>query len=181
MGLCSRIYPVLAVAIIIASCASNIYELPPPPEDAEGSETSLAPRVEEEASQNENSAARSAVLEAFNLLSTQRYDEAVELMSQETRAFLTHGTDASAAEVLARGELVLPSGRRVEFEPSTFFVASDVQTLEDDIDGVEQRETDRRREYFAVSADGTPHRVVTIKQGDRWVLHKTSVDGASEQ
>jgi hypothetical protein len=174
MAVFSRFSPLLAAALVFAGCASNLYELPPPPEKGERSDATLASRAEEEKAQQDYAAARAALLKAYNLLSTQRYDEAVDLMSQETRAFLTYGTEKSAAEVLADGALTLPSGERVEFEPSTFFVAADVQKLEDTVEGATENETDRRRELFAISADGSAHRVIMIKQGGSWVLHKTS-------
>lgn len=177
MGLLSRFSPLLA-AVLLAGCASNLYELPPPPEKGERGDATLAPRAEEEQAQQDYTAARASLLKIYNQLSTQRYDEAVQLMSQETRAFLTYGTDATAADVLADGALTLPSGERVEFEPSTFFVAPDVQKLEDSIEGAPENETDRRREFFAISADGTARRVVMIKQGGEWVLHKTRAGGA---
>ena len=172
-----RIALMLIAALAIGGCASNMYELPAPPEEGERADAELASRAEEEQKQKEYAAARAALLKAYNLLSTQRYDEAVALMSQETRALLTYNTDDSAADVLADGALTLPSGERIEFEPSTFFIAADVQKVEDDLDGVEQNETDRRREFFVVSEDGSARRVVMIKQGDEWVLHKTRVGG----
>ncbi|MGM0559136.1 MAG: hypothetical protein ACQEVA_22315 [Myxococcota bacterium] len=163
--------------LFFAGCASNLYELPPPPEKGERADAKSAIRAEEEKAQQDYAAARAALLKAYNLLSTQRYDEAVDLMSQETRAFLTYGSDSSAADVLADGVLTLSSGEQVEFEPSTFFVAADVQKLEDSVEGVEENETDRRRELFAVSADGSAHRVIMIKQGGDWVIHKTGAGG----
>jgi hypothetical protein len=172
----SRFVVILLAVCLVAGCASNLYELPPPPEEGERTDATLATGEDNQTDQREYAAARAALLKAYNLLSTQRYDEAAGLMSQETRAFLTYGTDADAGDVLADGAMTLKNGERVEFEPSTFFVAADVQRLEDSMEGIEENETDRRREFFAVSADGAAHRVIMIKQGDNWVLHRTRPD-----
>jgi hypothetical protein len=52
-------------------------------------------------------------------------------------------------------------------------LASDLSTLQDSAEGMSKVETARRREIFAIVA-GVPNRIILIKQGDRWVLHRTS-------
>jgi hypothetical protein len=167
------------VSAFAPGCATDLYELPPPPPPEERRSVSLIPGAEERKEQQRYLKAAEAVRTLYQLLSSKRYDEAAELLSAETRDLLGH-RKGSAVEALASGRLVAPDGREIAFDPTTFLVAPNLDDLRDDIEGVSDKardsETARREVLYAVQPDGTSRRIVVIKQGDQWVIHKTSID-----
>lgn len=174
----------LLVALVGANglgCTSSRYDLPDPPPASERSDVSLIPGDDDRQARRDYLEARAAALELHNLLATQRFKEASEAMSRETIDFLTHGSgDATVAEVLARGELKLPNGEVVEFDPTSMLLASDLSSLEDTLEGVGENETASRKEIFAILPSGKAQRIVLIKETGRWTLHRTRLPESIE-
>jgi hypothetical protein len=75
--------------------------------------------------------------------------------------------------VLASGRYIRPDGQVATIDPAAFLLARDLSKMQDSADGVEENETPRRKEIFAMEEAG-PRRIILIKEGDRWVLHRTS-------
>jgi len=68
-------------------------------------------------------------------------------------------------------------GKQRRFDPVKTLLADDITSLADSIEGVEEQETSRRKEIFAKQGQGEPpQRIVMIKEGGKWVLHRTTVD-----
>ena len=167
---------------LILTCASvalsachrvSMYELPPPPPPDERRDVSLIPGEEQRQDEQRYLAARAAVLDLYNLLSTKRYDEAVELMSAETRDFIVGiGSGEKAADVLVAG--LLEDGT-TKFDPLAVLLAPDVSTLSDSATGVEEHETTGRKEIFATLPSGQLQTIVMITERGKWVLHRTRI------
>ena len=167
----------LVAAVTFASgCGGTMYVLPAPPPPGERRSVSLIPGTEESEDDELLQEARATVRTLHRLLQGQRYVEALDWLSAETRDFLAYGDEEGRPEeALARGALQLPDGQRVEIDPLELLVAPDVSTLEDEVPGVEDQETDRRKVLFAIPPGGEPRQIVVIREGDRWVVHRTGV------
>lgn len=170
-----RVAFVLLVLLTLGvGCRAGLYSLPSPPPAEKQRDVSLIPGEEQRQAEQLYLDARARVMELNNLLSTNRYQEAVELLSLETRDWLeSMGGGAPAAEVMAAGKLKLPSGEVVEFDPVSTLLAGDVSKLTDAIDGVDEHETENRKEIFATLPSGKIQKVVLISEGGQWVLHRT--------
>jgi hypothetical protein len=164
---------VLAISMgIIVGCASSPYELPPPT-----AATPAADEAEDEQTDTERDlAARAALLELYEYLNKGQFVDAEAYLSQQTREFLVHASDSSSvSSVLANGQLTLADGRSVDIDPVEFLIAPKITRIADSLDGVESHQTARRRELFVYGDDDGPRRVIMIREGDQWVLHKTSI------
>ncbi len=172
-----RTLPILIAALLTSSACYRVslYELPPPPPQTDQGDVSLIPGEEERKDEERYLDARAAVIQVFNLLSTKRYDEAVERMSLETRDFLKGGGKRSAADVLVDRKMKLPNGEVVEIDPVATLVAEDVSKLSDSVAGMEEHETEARREIFATLPSGRIQKIVMIKEKGQWVLHRTRI------
>ncbi|MEM1347968.1 MAG: hypothetical protein AAGI01_05370 [Myxococcota bacterium] len=169
------------LTLSLTACASrNLYELPAPPPEAERTEVSLVPGEDARNREREYIQARAAILRLYQLLSAKRYKESLELMSQETRdmlAFVSPTNERDAASTLIEGRMQFRDGQQRSFDPVTTLLADDITSLTDTVEGVEEQETSRRKEIFAEQGEGKdPQRIVMIKEGGKWVLHRTSVD-----
>ena len=85
------------------------------------------------------------------------------------RARTRRWSRSSRAAVLIRGE-----ARKID--PAQTLLAGDVSELEDALEGVSETETPRRKVLYAVQPEGEPRKIVLIKEGGQWVLHRTSLD-----
>ncbi|MFP4601004.1 MAG: hypothetical protein ACLFVJ_22340 [Persicimonas sp.] len=159
------------------ACRSTPYQLPDPPPETEQQDT----QQDSESQRNPDMEAREALLELSELLAEERFEEAEDRLSQQTRDFLAHGNDrGDASDALSAGQMTLPDGRNYRFEPAELLVAGDIARIEDSRDGADDHETSRRRVLYVIDSDGQAHRVVMIREGDQWVLHKTSVSPQNE-
>lgn len=158
-------------------CADSLYTLPAPPPPDRRASVSLVPGEEERRSERDYLKARAAVLKLNELLVSKRYKEALSWMSQETQDMLRYAhPKQDAVSALAEGKLVLPDGRALAMEPGPFLLAPDLSNMRDAVDGLEEQETPgRRKELFALQKVGPPRKIVMIKEGGRWVLHRTSI------
>jgi hypothetical protein len=160
------------LAFAASACASNPYQLPPPPPRDEWIDDAVDPKADERRREMLYLEARTSLLGLFNLLSNQRYEEASAMVSAETRDFLTRGGQDEFTDVLAAGKLALGNGEVVEIDPVSTLVAPDLTGMVDTVDGIGENETDARKELF-VPVDGGYLRIVMIKEGGNWVLHRT--------
>lgn len=171
---------VVAAGTSLAACGRRtLYELPPPPPAEERRDVSLIPGEEERQSEQAYVEARAAIIELNGLLKTRRYEEAMGLMSQETQTMLAYlspqpESDRPALATLTEGA-ILVSGQRREIEPAAMLLAPDLGRLQDAIEGQREQETRLRKEIFALQPDGSARKIVVIKEGGRWVLHRTSI------
>ena len=174
----NRFIWLLAIVSAVGASACHrvsLYELPPPPPESERKNVSLIPGEETRRDEARYLEVRAAVLQLNNLLSTRRFEEAVGLLSAETRDFLRGAGKKPAAEVLADGELKLPDGTKRAFDPVAMLLAEDVSKLSDDIRGVEEQETQHRKEIFATLPSGKIQKIVLITERGKWVLHRTRI------
>ena len=54
--------------------------------------------------------------------------------------------------------------------------APELTNIKDSIEGTQEQETQRRKEIFALQPDGSARKIVVIKEGNQWVLHRTTLD-----
>ncbi len=167
-----RIVIVLVAVFIFPACV-DIYNLPDPPPPSERRTVSLIPGEEERQAERDYLSARAAVVKLNGLLSQKRFREALEMVSAETRSFLTYGTEDSPEEVLAAGKLKLANGELVSFKPVSMLLAEDISKLEDTFPGVEEQETSNRKEIYAILPSGEATKIVLIQEGGQWVVHRT--------
>lgn len=174
---------VLGLGVLLGQvgCADSVYTLPPPPPPNKRASVSLVPGEEERRSERDYLKARAAVLKLNQLLASKRYKEALSWMSQETQDMLRYANPKQdAVSALAEGKLVLPDGRTITMEPGALLLAPDLSNMRDSVEGVEEQETSgRRKELFALQKSGPPRKIVMIKEGGRWVLHRTSIPKTS--
>lgn len=166
----------LILALLICgtlSACTNIYVLPKP--TAATQDVNLTPGADDRQGEQDYLAARQTVITLFGLLQQQRYPEAQDLMSQETQAFLRHGSEKTTSEVLADGKLILASGEVVDIDPVSMLLAQDVSRLTDSVPGIQEQETPARKEVFAILSGDRVQRIVIIKETGRWVLHRTRI------
>jgi len=148
---------------------SNPYQLPdPPPPEERVSQTEGNDVKESEQNYLE---VRATIIQLYNLLEQQRYQEAVALLSKETQDFLTYRSESSPEAVLAEGKMIVEE-QVVEFRPVHMLLASNISQLVDALPNVEEQETSNRKEVFAVTEEGAI-RIVMIKESGKWVLHRT--------
>ncbi len=172
----------LLVATLLSACAPDLYVLPAPPSASERRSVSLIPGEEERKREQEYLKARASILKLYQLLSAKRFDESLNYMSQETRDFLAFVSprDKNPSVTLVESRLVLKDGTNIQIEPVSFLLAPDLSKLKDTVDGVQEQESARRKEVYAVQKDGKARRIVMILEGGKWVLHRTSIQQASK-
>ena len=164
----------LPLIVLFVSCGPNLYTLPNPPERSKWKTVSLIPGQEQRDAEREYRDVRAQILRLYSLLSSQRFQESAELFSIETQDFLKFGSgEATVAEVLASGKVKLSNGGVVDLDPVSMLLAKDVSKLTDEVDGVKESETKNRKEVFAELEDGSYQRIVMIREGGKWVLHRT--------
>lgn len=177
----SSVLTPIPLMILWAGCASSPYQLPEPPPQEEQREVAADPAAQAELERKQYLQARAALLELYQTLSEGAFDTAEGLLSQQTRDFLAYGgKNADAASALESGELMLPDGQVVAFDPVEFLLGGQVRRIEDAVEGAEEHETPRRRELFVVGPDGESQKVVMIYEGDQWVLHRTEINPGEE-
>lgn len=167
-----RLAMLIFASSLLVACV-DVYNLPDPPPESERRSVSLIPGEEERQSERDYLSARAAIVELNGLLTQQRYVEALDRVSAETRSFIAYGTEKPAPDVLAAGKLKLPNGELVSFEPVSMLLAEDISKLQDTFPGVEEQETASRKELYAVLPSGKATKIVVIKEGGEWVVHRT--------
>ncbi len=168
-------YFVSIIILFTSSCGAGLYDLPDPKPKAEWKKVNLTPSAEELSDEKLYQGARLKILEIYGLLNDQNFEAVNENLSAETQDFLKFGTQGSVAEVLSNEKLNLANGTLVTFKPVSILLAEDVTRLTDSVDGIEENETPTRKEIFAEQSDGRFKRIVMIRQGDSWVLHRTRI------
>ena len=160
------------------SCGAGLYDLPDPKPKNEWKKVNLTPSKEELSDEKLYQDARRKVLESYGFLNDQNFEAVNQSLSAETQDFLKYGTESSVAEVLSNKKLKLANGTLVTFKPVSILLAEDVTRLTDTVEGISENETPTRKEIFAKQADGRFKRIVMIRQGDQWVLHRTRISEA---
>lgn len=176
----------LFVAPALAACSSrSLYEIPPPPPEKERKTISLIPGEEERQAERDYLQARSAVIQLNSYLKSKRFEESLKLMSQETQAMLEFLSPSPKAKQPALATLIEGKisirGQIRDIDPAAMLLASDLTQIKDAVDGKEEQETQRRKELFALQPDGSIRKIVMIKEGGQWVLHRTSLDQLEEK
>lgn len=158
----------IALAVFASGCG-GVYQLPAPPPTEERGPVALDPSEEERLSGERYLAARRVIVALYSALEAQRWDEATELLSQETRLLLAAGGIGSDVDALAAGRVSI-DGRTYAFDPVELFLLPGADSFEDRVEGEEEHESGRRKEVFLV-ADETLRKVVLIDEGGAWRLH----------
>lgn len=169
------LFLVVSTSASVACHRVSLYELPPPPPEQMQGDVSLVPGEDQRRDEQRYLEARAAAIQIYNLLTTKRYQEVVPLLSAETRDFLRGGGDPSVVEVLTTGERPGPDGQPTTFDPVATLIAEDVSTMSDSVEGMEEHETDDRREIFATLPSGKIQKIVMIRERGQWVLHRTRI------
>lgn len=172
----------LALLILLSmGCArANVYELPPPPPEEERRNVSLVPGEDARRNEKDFNNARASLMRLNTLLESKRFDEALGLMSQETVAMLEFvspdkKSSAPATAVFTLNQVVI-DGQVQEVRSLELLLAADLSDLQDQVDGVSENESTRRKEIFAIQPQGAPRKIVMIKEGDTWLLHRTKIE-----
>ena len=76
---------------------------------------------------------------------------------------------------LSQGKVQI-NGQVREVEPAAMLLAPELTNIKDSIEGTQEQETQRRKEIFALQPDGSARKIVVIKEGNQWVLHRTTLD-----
>lgn len=165
------IFHITILVATVAGCAANVYELPPPPDETERSSVDLNPASSDEADAESFMEARRAILSLAGALGNEDWEDAYGLVSSETRILLDTYGDGRGEDLLARGQLVGTDGNTYQFEPLSLFLLSEIASIEDSMDGVEEAESSRRKDVFLVAPDDSYRRVVVIREGEQWLVH----------
>lgn len=179
-----RMCVLMCLSVVGAGCA-GVYELPPPPAEDKRETISLIPGEEERVKEQNYLQARAAVLKTYQFLSAKRFKESLSLMSTGTQGLLKSTSPQKSATnpaviTLSEGKMVLPNGRTITFDPVDFLLATDISDMKDTLEGQKEQETARRKELFATQPDGSTRRIVVIKEGGRWVIHRTNSSGGNQ-
>lgn len=165
----------LLSSAMLCACGPGLYELPDPPPREDWHRHSLNPADDEERSYRDFLAAQDSVLAFVEAMQEHRYDDAYELLSNETRILLDDlSPDGLGESVLSTGHLVR-DGVEYDVDPVDLFVVADLEELLDEQPGEPEQETYRRKELWARAADGTVHHIVLIYEDDQWRIHKPSI------
>jgi hypothetical protein len=160
-------------SVMCCACGPSLYHLPSPAVPEDVVVVDLEGGADERVSTRQYLEVRHHLLELYNFLSSQRYAEAAEYLSLETHEFLKRlvGVD-SIVEALSHETITL-DGRTVAFDPVVELLAENLEVIKDEVDGIEEQETERRKEIFVSRSEGPPLRLVFIREGSKWVLHRT--------
>jgi hypothetical protein len=175
----SRLQNIIICAALTALCACGpgLYDLPGPPASHEWKSVSLDPAQEQRQAEQRYLASRQAALKLYQALNEEDWETVWSMLSSETQNFLNFSApDKDGKASLSRGRLVLPDGSNFDFDALDLLMIKDMSRLEDQYEGMEEAETEGRKELFALSADGSVNKVVFIYETGAWRVHKTSAD-----
>jgi hypothetical protein len=154
----------------LVGCGPSLYELPaPPPADTWRAFDRQLEETEEERVRR-FLAAKSAAIQAFAALQGGEFEEALGLMSQETRNFFEDSSGGRGALVVLQTGLIMVAGEESRFDPVADIFIEDLQDIRDDF-GQSEAETPRRKELYAISRSGKARKIVMIFEADGWRLH----------
>ncbi len=170
----------LFVLFCVGCSRNNLYVLPDPPPPEERQRVSLIPGEDERRREKEFQDARASLLRLNTLIESKRFEEALELMSQETVAMLEFvspdkNSSAPATAVFTLNQVVI-DGKVQEVRPLELLLAADLSDIKDSVEGAKENESARRKEIFAIQPQGAPRKIVMIKEGDTWLLHRTKIE-----
>ena len=166
----------LILLTVAAVGCSGLYELPDPPPRDSWQRHSLSPAEDHDRSHERYLAAQDSLLAFVEALSDERFEDAYNLLSNETRILLDDLSPTGRGEhSLATGEITR-GGSEYHVESLDLFVIRDLTRIEDTHDDQMEAETYRRKEIYAVGTDGTVHHIVMILEEDRWRIHKPDID-----
>lgn len=164
------ISPLLAFAFVASACGGPVYRLPDPPAADEQRDVSLDRVEERERDSDRYNDARRAILGLYDALGNERWDEALGLVSQETRVLLSSGGSGDAEVALATGTLVLDDAE-YQFDAVDLLLIPGVREIADRVEGVDDVETDRRKVVHLTDTGGHTRAVVVIYEADAWRVH----------
>ncbi|MCA9562655.1 MAG: hypothetical protein KC561_04155 [Myxococcales bacterium] len=171
MRTCSRVTAYVTFALLATGCASNLF-LPDPPPREDWAHHSLRPGQAEEESEDNFGAARTAIFGFLDAMAEEDYATAYSMLSNDTRIVMDQVASNGLGETVLSEAAIHYEGEIYPINVVDFFVVDGLQRIEDEYDGAEESETARRKELFAIAADGTVHRVVVIREGSEWHIHR---------
>jgi hypothetical protein len=160
----------------VAGCGRALYSLPDPPPREDWQNLNASDIDDRQGSVERFIAAKRVGVELYAALTAERWDEALEMMSQETRNFLEDASNGKgAAGALAAGELAL-GGQVTRFRPAADLFIADLVGLKDTLPNAPmESETKLRKELYAVNARGQARKVLFIYEADAWRFHSPFV------
>lgn len=166
---------IVTLILVGLPACSSLYELPDPPSPESWRRHSLSPGEDDERSNERFLEAQEAVLAFVEALNDERFEDAYELVSNETRILL------DSVSSTGRGEHVLQTGeftRNGTFSVDVLdlFVIRDLDRIEDEHPDFQESETYRRKEVYVYDTEGTSHHLVLIREADAWHIHKPDID-----
>ena len=143
----------IAVLFVLAAC-NRVYDLPDPPPESERASVALDPAEEHRQDGERYVAARRSLLELYEALDGERWDDATELLSTETQLLLSSGGSGDAAAALAAGQVTV-SGESYAFDPVNLFLLANPDASEDSWEGEEENETGIKLPYVVTVVEAS--------------------------
>lgn len=167
-----HLIPLSLLTALAMACSGSMYTLPNPAPESEWVNVLATEKEDEQAKLKRTLAAKKAALDLYEALDTGRWDDAVALMSQETRNFLDEASGGQgAAAALESGKIEL-GDKAMQFRPTEVFFIDGLANIKDEVPGAPpEAETQRRKELYAISRDGRARKLVFIYEADAWRLH----------
>ena len=175
--LLTTMFALVLTGAFLLSCGPSLYDIPEPPPREQWRRHSLNPADTDARSQQNFFAAQDSLLSFVEAMDQERYDDAYDLLSNETRILLDDLSPTGLGEdVLETGEI-----RRDETDyrvnAMDLFAIADLSDIVDEpTDGRSEAETYRRKEIYAIGADGNVHHIVLIFEENEWRIHHPDID-----
>lgn len=168
----SHLLQAMFLLLLATGCGRALYALPDPPPDEEWTELGATATEDRQAATDRMLAAKRSAVSVYVALKGQKWDEALKLMSQDTRNFLDDASGGEGPEAaLAKGELIL-GGQAASIRPADDFFIENMQEVRDDHPNAPaESETKNRKELYAIGRDGRARKIVMIFEADTWRLH----------
>jgi hypothetical protein len=169
--------PLFLVLFLLTACpAHKLYTLPDPAPSETWSHHSLSPSDTPESTPSHFESVVTAVDEFLDALETENFPMAYRQLSNETRILLDNLSPTGLGESVLENGSIDREGESFTILPVDLFVIADFEQLLDEQPGLQENETTRRKEVYAVSQDSSVHHLVLIYEEDAWRIHRTDID-----
>lgn len=159
------------------SCGPSLYEIPEPPPREQWRRHSLNPADTTARSQQNFFAAQDSFLAFVEAMDQERYDDAYDLLSNETRILLDDLSPTGLGEDVLETGAIQRDETEYHVDALDLFAVADLTDIVDEpTDGSSEVETYRRKEIYAVGADGQVHHIVLILEEDEWRIHHPDIE-----
>lgn len=157
-----------AISATLAGCV-RLYTLPDAPTESEWVHAEGAQESPEEATRRFLEAKRAAI-QCFAALADGKWEKALGWMSQQTkRFFASHSNGGEAIDVFEKKSIWI-DGEELAFDPVGDVFIGDLVDIRDEFGGRKDKEDEKRRVLYAVSASGKARALVFVYEEDKWRL-----------